>query len=149
MCIPILRTLLPRQPAKHIINLSRLTYVSYVVPRQEYLRNRLSQVGEQAFPEAHKPTLSYCCKCLEYISTSCFSAGRLDELSTCIRGRCFGLFSTSILRNPTAMAPEETMTTRCPSLMRATAVSTMRERTDSRGSCVFSLTIELEPVDDV
>ena len=38
------------------------------------------------------------------------------------------------------------MTTRCPSLMRATAVSTMRERTDNRGSCVFSWTIELEPV---
>ena len=72
----------------------------------------------------------------------------LDELSTCILGRCFGLFSTFILRNPTAIAPEETMTTRCPCLMRATAVSTMRERIDNRGSCVFSWTIELEPEKD-
>ena len=31
-----------RQPAKQIINLSRLTYVSYVVPRQKDLSDRLS-----------------------------------------------------------------------------------------------------------
>ena len=75
-----------------------------------------------------------------------FSTGIVDELSTCILGRYFGLLSISIFRSPTAMAPEETMTTRCPSLMRATAVSTIRERIDKRGSCVFSWTIELEPV---
>ena len=103
-------------------------------------------MGEQAFPEAHKPTLSYRCKCLGCTSTLCFAARTQDELSTCILGRCFGLFPTFILRNPTAMAPEETMTTRWPSFMRATAVSTMRERIDSKGSCVFSWTIELDPM---
>ena len=103
-------------------------------------------MGEQAFPEAHKPTLSYRCKCLKSTSTFCLTAGTQDELSTCILGRCFGLFPTFILRKPTAIAPEETMTTRCPSLMRATAVSTMRERMDNRGSCVFSWTIELDPI---
>lgn len=39
------------------------------------------------------------------------------------------------------------MTTRCPSLMRATAVSTIRESIDNSGSCVLSCTIELEPVE--
>lgn len=46
---------------------------------------------------------------------------------------------------PTAMAPEETITTRCPSWRSLTAVSTMRVITDSRGSCVFSSMIELLP----
>jgi hypothetical protein len=44
------------------------------------------------------------------------------------------------------MAPEETMTTLCPSLIKLTAVSTMRESVESRGSWVFSWTMELEPV---
>lgn len=41
------------------------------------------------------------------------------------------------------------MTTRCPFLINLTAVSTMRESIDSSGSCVFSWTIELEPVENV
>ena len=41
------------------------------------------------------------------------------------------------------------MTTRCPSLINLAAVSTMRESIDSSGSCVFSWTIELEPVENV
>lgn len=66
----------------------------------------------------------------------------------CIMGRCFGFFSTSILRSPTAMAPDETMMTRCPSLWSLTAVSTMRVRTESNGSWDFSCTMELLPIQD-
>jgi hypothetical protein len=43
------------------------------------------------------------------------------------------------------MAPEEHMMMRWPSLRRATAVSTMVERVDRRGSWVFSLTMEDVP----
>ena len=53
----------------------------------------------------------------------------------------------SILRRPTAMAPEDTITTRWPSLCSFTAVSTIAERTDKIGWCVSSSTMELEPVD--
>jgi len=37
------------------------------------------------------------------------------------------------------------MTTLCPSLRSLTAVSTIRERVDRRGSCVFSSTMEEVP----
>jgi hypothetical protein len=43
------------------------------------------------------------------------------------------------------MAPEEQMMMRWPSLRRATAVSTMVDRVDRRGSWVFSLTMEDVP----
>jgi hypothetical protein len=43
------------------------------------------------------------------------------------------------------MAPEETMTTRWPSAWSLHAVSTMRERMERRGWCVFSSTMELVP----
>jgi hypothetical protein len=49
-------------------------------------------------------------------------------------------------RNPTPIAPEETMTTRWPSACSLHAVSTMRERIDSKGWCVFSSTIDDVPV---
>ena len=68
-------------------------------------------------------------------------------IATCVLGKDFGLLSTFILRSPTAIAPEETMTTRCPSWIKLTAVSTMRESMDNSGSCVFSWTIELEPIE--
>jgi hypothetical protein len=44
------------------------------------------------------------------------------------------------------MAPEEHMTTRCPSRRRPTAVSTMVERVLKRGSWVVSSTIDDVPV---
>ena len=43
------------------------------------------------------------------------------------------------------MAPEEQMTTRWPSWWRLTAVSTIVERVDRRGSCVFSSTMDEVP----
>lgn len=43
------------------------------------------------------------------------------------------------------MAPEETMTTLCPSLRSWTVVLTIRERISRSGSWVFSSTIELVP----
>jgi len=64
---------------------------------------------------------------------------------TCSFARCFGLFSTSIRLNPTPMAPEETMMTLCPSFLSLTAVSTIDVKMESRGSCVFSSTMELVP----
>ena len=64
---------------------------------------------------------------------------------TCMAGKCLGLLSLSIRRSPTPMAPEETMTTLCPSLRSFTAVSTMTVRTESRGSWVVSWTMELVP----
>jgi hypothetical protein len=48
-------------------------------------------------------------------------------------------------RSPTPMAPEETMTTRWPSACSLHAVSTMRERIDRRGWCVFSSTMDEVP----
>lgn len=45
------------------------------------------------------------------------------------------------------MAPEETITTRCPSLTSLTTVSIMRERMEMKGSWVFSSTIELVPIE--
>jgi hypothetical protein len=48
-------------------------------------------------------------------------------------------------RRPTPMAPEETITTRWPEERRAHAVSTMRERMERRGWCVFSSTMEDVP----
>jgi len=48
-------------------------------------------------------------------------------------------------RRPTPMAPEETMTTRWPSAWSLHAVSTMRERMERRGWCVFSSTMEEVP----
>jgi hypothetical protein len=65
--------------------------------------------------------------------------------SACSCETCFGRFSTSILRRPTPMAPEEQMTTLCPSLRNLTAVSTITVRVESSGSCVFSSTMELVP----
>jgi len=44
------------------------------------------------------------------------------------------------------MAPEETMTTLCPSFFSFTAVSTMRDRVEMSGSWLFSSTIELVPI---
>lgn len=44
------------------------------------------------------------------------------------------------------MAPEETRTTRWPSLCSFTAVSTMTVKMDSSGSCVFSSTMEDVPI---
>lgn len=64
---------------------------------------------------------------------------------TWMRGKCFGLLSRSILRRPTPMAPEDTMTTLCPSLRNWTAVSTISDKVERSGSCVFSSTIELVP----
>lgn len=65
---------------------------------------------------------------------------------TCMRGIFFGLSSTSILRNPTPTAPEETRTTLWPSRWSLAAVSTMSVRIERIGSWVCSSTIELVPV---
>jgi len=43
------------------------------------------------------------------------------------------------------MAPEEQRMMWCPAWWRATHVSTMRVRVESRGECVLSLTIEDVP----
>jgi hypothetical protein len=43
------------------------------------------------------------------------------------------------------MAPEDTMTTRCPSFCSLQAVSTMVERIERRGSWLFSSTIDEVP----
>lgn len=43
------------------------------------------------------------------------------------------------------MAPEETMTTLCPSFCNAQAVSTIVERVERRGSWLFSSTMEEVP----
>jgi hypothetical protein len=43
------------------------------------------------------------------------------------------------------MAPEETMTTLWPSWRSLIAVSTIRERIERMGWCVFSSIIELDP----
>jgi len=43
------------------------------------------------------------------------------------------------------MAPEEQMTTRWPSWCSETAVSTIVERVESKGSCVFSSTMDEVP----
>lgn len=59
--------------------------------------------------------------------------------------RCLGRFSTSILRSPTPMAPDETIMTLCPSFLNFTAVSTMDVRIERRGAWVFSSTMELVP----
>lgn len=48
-------------------------------------------------------------------------------------------------RRPTPIAPEETMTTRWPAACRLHAVSTIRERMERRGWCVFSSTMEDVP----
>ena len=64
---------------------------------------------------------------------------------TCSLDRCFGLFSTSILRRPTPMAPDETMMTLWPSFLSFTAVSTMDVRMERSGSWLFSSTMELVP----
>lgn len=65
--------------------------------------------------------------------------------SACSFEICFGLFSTSIRRSPTPIAPDETMMTLCPSFLNLTAVSTIDVRMERRGSCVFSSTMELVP----
>lgn len=49
-------------------------------------------------------------------------------------------------RRPTPIAPDETMTIRCPSACSLHAVSTMRERMERRGWCVFSSTMDEVPV---
>jgi hypothetical protein len=66
-------------------------------------------------------------------------------LCTWTCGRCFGLLDMFILRSPTAMAPDETMTTLWPSLRSLIAVSTIRERMERMGWWVFSSTMELDP----
>jgi len=43
------------------------------------------------------------------------------------------------------MAPDETMMTLCPSFLSFTAVSTIEVKMESRGSWVFSSTMELVP----
>ena len=48
-------------------------------------------------------------------------------------------------RSATPIAPEETITTLCPSLRSLTTVSTIAVRIDRRGSCVSSWTMELVP----
>jgi hypothetical protein len=50
-----------------------------------------------------------------------------------------------IWRNAIPMAPEEHKTTRCPSWRRLTAVSTIVDREERRGSWVFSSTMEDVP----
>ena len=64
-------------------------------------------------------------------------------------GRCFGRLSMSSWRKAMPMAPEEQRTTRWPSRRRPTAVSTIVERVLSRGSCVFSSTMDDVPVVEV
>lgn len=64
-------------------------------------------------------------------------------------GRCFGLFSKPMVRREIPIAPEETRTTRWPSLRSSTAVSTIEERVDSSGLWLFSSTIELVPTPDL
>jgi hypothetical protein len=63
----------------------------------------------------------------------------------CTLGRCFGRRAMFMRRNPTPMAPEDTITTRWPAACRLHAVSTMRERIERRGWCVFSSTMEDVP----
>jgi len=70
-------------------------------------------------------------------------------LPTCFLARLLGLFSISILRRPTPIAPEDTMITLWPSLCSFTAVLTMRLRMSRRGSWVSSSTIELVPISHV
>lgn len=106
---------------------------------------------EQTIPETHQSALPNSRQSLESrlaISTISEFAQVLAytaTMRTCIRGRCAGRVSTSILRKPTPIAPEETMMTRCPSLRSLAVVSTMRVRMDKMGSCVTSSTIELVP----
>lgn len=57
------------QPEKNIIETFSYTHIGYVIPRQKYLGNRLSHMGEEAIPEADKPTLPYCCHSLAIPST--------------------------------------------------------------------------------
>lgn len=63
---------------------------------------------------------------------------------TCLCGRSVGL-SLFILRRPTPTAPEDTSTTRCPSLRSLVTVSTINARIERRGSWDFSSTMELVP----
>lgn len=65
--------------------------------------------------------------------------------NACTWGRCLGRRSMSICRRAIPIAPEEQITTLWPSLLRVIAVSTIVERVDSNGSCVFSSTIEDVP----
>lgn len=62
-----------------------------------------------------------------------------------MRGRYVGLLSTFILRRPTPTAPDDTRTTRWPSLCSLVTVSTINVKIESMGSWVFSSTIELVP----
>lgn len=54
-----------------------------------------------------------------------------------------------ILCKPTPMAPEDTMTTLCPSRRNLMAVSTIKDNIDRIGSCVISSTIEDVPITTV
>lgn len=67
-------------------------------------------------------------------------------LYTCLPERLFGRLGIFILFNPTPIAPELTRTTLCPCVFNCITVSTMDERVDSNGWCVFSWTIEEVPV---
>ena len=63
----------------------------------------------------------------------------------CSLARCFGRCSTSMRRRPTPMAPDETITTRWPSLRRRTAVSTISESVAMSGSWLVASMMELVP----
>jgi hypothetical protein len=58
---------------------------------------------------------------------------KLVKLGTWTCGSSFGLLARFILRSPTAIAPDETMTTLWPSLRSLIAVSTIDERMERMG----------------
>lgn len=62
--IEILTSLWDLNQPGNIIETFSFTHIGYVVPCQKYLGNRLSHMGEEAIPEADKPTLPNCCHSL-------------------------------------------------------------------------------------
>lgn len=93
-------------------------YIRNVISGQQDLCDRETEMREKTVPKTHQSTLPNRGQGLEFIY-------QLLEIRqsvvlcvcviTCIRGKCFGLSSISILRKPTPTAPDETSTTLCPS----------------------------------
>ena len=129
------------------VECSNLTYFSNIPSSEENLGDSLVELVEQSIPHPHQAALSNSRESLNPIDDTlslCRELWGSDE-QTCSSSRRFGRFDCFILLSPTPMAPEETMTTLCPSCRSLQAVSTMTESVESRGSWLFSSTMELVP----
>lgn len=122
-------------------------HIGNVTSRQQNLGDRLFELPKQVVPQRYQPPLPNSCERLVAKLQLASVFTERENQRTCFPERLSGFFIISMRLRPTAIAPELTSATLCPSRFRCTTVSTIAERVDSSVWCVVSWTIEEDPMD--